>query len=115
MSSVRHYQKDLDALPTWQTILDAIGNFFVDGCQVEEFLLAEAIFRLFGKLPIHRRLGSKVIIPIHAWHCVQDLSPMAQGDRDKVRPWASRHHQPNRSGTYLITICDRLCLLGVAT
>jgi hypothetical protein len=70
------------ASPTCQTILDAIGNLFADGCQVEEFLFSEAVFGLFGKLPIHRGLGSKVIIPIHAWH-VQDLSPMAQGDKIK--------------------------------
>jgi hypothetical protein len=25
-------------------------------------------------LPIHRRLVPKVIIPIHAWHCAEDLS-----------------------------------------
>jgi hypothetical protein len=64
----------LGALPTCQAILDAIGDLFADGCQVEEFLFAEAIFSLFGKLPIYSRFGSKVIIPIHAWHCLQDLS-----------------------------------------
>ena len=72
---------NLGALPAGQTILYAVGNLFADGCQVEELLFAEAVFGLFGKLPIHRRLGSKVIIPIHARHCLQDLSPM--GDRIK--------------------------------
>jgi hypothetical protein len=55
-------------LPACQTILNVIGNFLADGCQVEQFLFAEDIFGFFGKLPIHRRLVSKVIIPIHACH-----------------------------------------------
>src|SRR5262245_55569560 len=84
----------LRTLPTCQAILDAIGNLFADGCQVEEILFAEAIFGLFGKLPIHRRLGSKVIIPIHAWHCAQDLSSMAQGDKSPLG-----QPPPTRSGT----------------
>ena len=78
----------LDRSPACQTILDAIGNLLADGRQVEEFLFAEAIFGLFGNLPIHRRLVPKIIIPIHAWHCVR-LLLMAQGHSS---PWASHHH-----------------------
>jgi len=55
-------------LPACQTILNVIGNFLADGCQVEQFLFAEDIFGFFGKLPIHRRLVPKIIIPIHACH-----------------------------------------------
>ena len=55
-------------LPACQTILNVIGNFFADGCQVEQLLFAEDIFGFVGKLPIHRRLVPKVIIPIHACH-----------------------------------------------
>jgi hypothetical protein len=61
-------------LPACQTILNAIGNLLADRCQVEEFLFAEDIFGFFGKLPIHRRLSPKVIIPIHACHCAEDFS-----------------------------------------
>ena len=31
-------------LPACQTILNVIGNFLADGCQVEQFLFAEDIF-----------------------------------------------------------------------
>ena len=55
------------ALPACQTILNAIGDFLADGCQVEEFLFAD-IFRFFRKLPIYRRLVPEIIIPIHACH-----------------------------------------------
>ena len=55
-------------LPAGQTILNAIGNLLAGDCQVEEFLFAEDIFGFFSKLPIHRRLMPKVIIPIHACH-----------------------------------------------
>jgi hypothetical protein len=65
----RFDQKDLGGLPACQAILDAIGNLLADGRQIEEFLFAENSCGFFGKLPIHRRLVPKVIIPIHAWHC----------------------------------------------
>jgi hypothetical protein len=52
-------------LPAWTTILDVIGDLLADVCQVEEFLLDESIFGLLGKLPIHRRLLSKILIPVH--------------------------------------------------
>src|SRR5262249_40179321 len=55
-------------LSACQTILNVIGNFLADGCQVEQLLFAEDIFGFFGKLPIHRRLVPKVIIPTHACH-----------------------------------------------
>ena len=58
----------LKRLPACQTILNTIGNLLADGCQVEQFLFAEDIFGFFGKLPIHRRLVPKIIIPIHACH-----------------------------------------------
>src|SRR5262245_19604396 len=61
-------------LPACQTILNVIGNFLADGCQVEQFSFAEDISGFFGKLPIHRRLVPKVIIPIHACHGAYDLS-----------------------------------------
>lgn len=41
-----------EPLPTCQAILNVIGDFLADSCQVEEFLLGEGIFGLFGKLPI---------------------------------------------------------------
>jgi hypothetical protein len=37
------------------SILDVIGDLLADGCQIEEFLLNENIFSLFGKLAIHNR------------------------------------------------------------
>ena len=52
-------------LPAWTTILDVIGDLLADVCQVEEFLLDESIFGLLGKLPIHRRLLPKILIPVH--------------------------------------------------
>jgi hypothetical protein len=66
--------KGSQRLPACQTILNAISNLLADGCQVEEFLFTEDIFGVFGKLPIHRRLVPKVIIPIHACHCAEGLS-----------------------------------------
>ena len=87
-------------LSACQTILDAIGNLLADSRQVEEFLFAEDICGFFGNLPIHRRLVPKIIIPIHAWHCVQDLFPMTQGDRNTVR-----HGPPTAQGPYLVTTC----------
>src|SRR5262245_44770374 len=85
-------------LPACQTILDAIGNLLADGRQVEEFLFAEDICGFFGNLPIHRLLVSKIIIPIHAWHC--DKTPP---DGSAVRR-GSAPSPPNRSGIYLIRI-----------
>jgi hypothetical protein len=71
MSQIRALPKGFPRLPACQTILNAIGNLLADRCQVEEFLF---ILGFFGKLPIHRRLVPKVIIPIHVWHCAEDLS-----------------------------------------
>ena len=76
-------------LSACQTILDAIGNLLADSRQVEEFLFAEDICGFFGNLPIHRRLVPKIIIPIHAWHCVQDLSRWLRATECTVSPWAS--------------------------
>jgi len=52
-------------LPSCPAILNAIGNLLTDRCQVEEFLFAEDIFGFFGKLPIHGRLLSEIVIPVH--------------------------------------------------
>ena len=54
------------SLPACPTILDVIGDLLADGCQIEEFLLNEDIFSLFGKFPIHSRLLPKIVIPVHA-------------------------------------------------
>jgi hypothetical protein len=56
-------------LPACQTILNGIGDLLAYGRQVEKFLFAEGIFCFYGKLPIHRRLVPKVVIPIHVCHC----------------------------------------------
>jgi hypothetical protein len=56
-------------LPACPTILDVIGDLLADGGQIEEFLLNEDIFSLFGKLPIHSRLLPQIVIPVHAWSC----------------------------------------------
>jgi hypothetical protein len=60
-------------LSACQTILNVVGNLLADVRQIEELLFAEDILGFVGKLPIHRRLVSKVIIPIRACHCVEDL------------------------------------------
>ena len=44
-----------------------IGDLLADGCQIEELLLNQDIFSLFGKFPIHSRLLPKIVIPVHAW------------------------------------------------
>jgi hypothetical protein len=43
-------------LSACKTILDVVGDLFADICQLEEFLLDDGIFGLFGKLSIHGRL-----------------------------------------------------------
>ena len=52
-------------LPAGPTILDVIGDLLAYGCEVEQFLLDEGIFGLLGKLPIHSRLLSKIVVPVH--------------------------------------------------
>ena len=52
-------------LPARPTILDVIGNLLAYSCHLEEILLDEGIFGLLGKLPIHGRLLSKIVIPVH--------------------------------------------------
>src|SRR5262249_20014441 len=80
-------------LPACQTILNAIGNLLADGCQVEQFLFAEDIFGFFGELPIRRRLVPKVIIPIHACHCVRDLSWWPRATEIRFARGSASHSQ----------------------
>jgi hypothetical protein len=60
-------------LSACQTIFNAIGKLLAHRCQVEPFLFTDGVVGVFGKLPILRRLLSKVIIPIHVCHCAEDL------------------------------------------
>jgi hypothetical protein len=64
------YSYATGALPACPTILDVIGDLLADGRQIEEFLLNEGIFGLFGKLPIHSRLLPKIFIPVHVSSCL---------------------------------------------
>lgn len=67
-------------LPACSTILNVIGDFLADSCQFEKFLLDEDVFGLFGNLPIHGCLLSKIVVPIHecACSCLGDI-PAAFG------------------------------------
>ena len=38
------------------SILDVIGDLFANVCQLQQFVLNNGIFGLFGKLSIHSRL-----------------------------------------------------------
>jgi hypothetical protein len=93
IDETRDFSSESSRLPACQTILDAIRNLLTNGCQVQKFLFAADIVGLARKLPIHRRLVPKVIIPIHACPlCARPLL-MAQSGR----PWVSEHGDPNLS------------------
>src|SRR5262249_32567826 len=50
---------------------------FADICQLEEFLLDNGIFGLFGKLSIHGRLLPQMVVPLHTYLPRKDLSSLA--------------------------------------
>jgi len=52
--------------PTCEMILNVIGDFLTDRCQLEQFVLDDGILCLFGLLPIHGGLLSQIVRPIHA-------------------------------------------------
>src|SRR6516225_7900598 len=74
----------LKRLPACQTILNVIGNFLADGCQVEQFLFAEDIFgfRQVADTSPPRVEGNHPN-PCLPWR-VRPLL-MAQDDKDKIR------------------------------
>jgi hypothetical protein len=52
-------------LPAWHAILDIIGCFLTNRCQIEKLLFYGYVFGRFGELPIFGCFVPKIISPIH--------------------------------------------------
>jgi hypothetical protein len=70
---------DIDTLPARHAILDVIGCFLTNRCQIEKLLFYGYVFGRFGKLPIFGCFVPKIISPIHV---ASRLLPEGAGSDD---------------------------------
>jgi hypothetical protein len=66
-------------LPARHAILDVIGCFLTNRCQIEKLLFYGYVFGRFGKLPIFGCFVPKIISPIHVASRLQQLPEGAGG------------------------------------
>jgi hypothetical protein len=66
-------------LPARHPILDVIGCFLTNRCQIEKLLFYGYVFGRFGKLPISGCFVAKIISPIHVASRLQQLPEGAGG------------------------------------